>query len=474
MNDAWPNVLLLMVDQMRADCLGIAGHPIIQTPHLDHLAATGTRFECAYSACPICIPARRTLMTGRSAAAHGVLCNRHVPLLHPTLPQAFADAGYQTHLVGKLHLHPLRKRYGFHSADWSDSPRSTNDDDYQRFLQRHAADAQFISDAHGVGNNSWIARPWPLDNRLHFSHWCAESAINYLERRDPTLPFFLNVSFYHPHQPLTPPREHFEYYLRQPLPPPIDAAWSRVFDGPQHGLDTESWRVCLDENTMHQMRAAYYALITDIDDQIGRLLQRIPPDTWIVFVSDHGEMLGDHQWIRKRNALEGSARVPLIIRPPASESAYPCGQLRREPVELMDLMPTLLDAIGRTPPNTIEGRSLLSLMTGTSGWRKWLHGECCNVPTLNSGMQFLTDGKYKYIWYPGRGEEQFFDLDNDPDETTNLALSASDRDLSLWRERLVQRLVDRPEGFTDGRSLLRLDGPTPGVIEPQTTCEDQG
>ena len=137
MADSRPNIVLFMTDEQRGDCLGIDGHPVLQTPYLDELAAAGTRFRHAYSACPVCGPARRTLMSGRKPASHGVLMNAGGLLDGPTLPGELSRAGYQTHLVGKLHLSPRRKLYGFHSSAWADSPLgSPGSNDYQLFLAR--------------------------------------------------------------------------------------------------------------------------------------------------------------------------------------------------------------------------------------------------------------------------------------------------------------------------------------------------
>ena len=138
MTDDRPNVLLFMTDEHRGDALGIEGHLIVETPYLDSIAASGTHFTAGYSATPVCIPARRTIMTGTKASTHGVFMNYPTHMDLPTLPGILSAAGYQTHLVGKLHLYPGRKLYGFDSADWADTPAqhdtSIVDNDYQMFL----------------------------------------------------------------------------------------------------------------------------------------------------------------------------------------------------------------------------------------------------------------------------------------------------------------------------------------------------
>ncbi len=462
MTDSRPNILLVVTEHHRGDALGIEGHPVLQTPYLDHLAAGGVRFRRAYTACPVCIPARRTLMTGRRPASHGVLMNYHTWLDGPTLPGLLSQAGYQTHLVGKLHLWPMRRLYGFDSADWADSPREERPlNDYCRWLRREGVTMPGAGLAHGMSVNGWAVRPFHLDERFHFTNWCADRALEFLERRDPTAPFFLKVSFHQPHQPLTPPRWAYERYMAMDLPEPCVGDWARVFDGPVRGLPVDAWRACLEPAVLKQYRAAYYGCIDHIDGQLGRIFARLPRQTVVVFTSDHGEMLGDHQWIRKRNAYEPSARIPLLIRLPDSLGVEQ-GCVMEQPVELMDVMPTLLEAAGVDVPDSLDGRSVLPLLRGEGGWRQYLHGECAAVPTTESGMQYLTDGRRKYIYWPGPGVEQFFDLEQDPREMHDLAAEGRRADeLAAWRERLIAELDARPEGFVRDGELATLGGPTP-------------
>jgi arylsulfatase A-like enzyme len=464
MTESRPNIVLIMTDQQRGDCLGIEGHPVLQTPYLDALGAEGVRFARAYSACPVCVPARRTLMSGQRPRTHGVVMNYDTLLKGPTLPGELARAGYQTHLVGKLHLWPHRKLYGFTSADWADGPTAGVENDYQRFLRLQGVHFPNASDAHGMNGDGWAVRPWHLDERLHFTNWCVDRAIEFLERRDPTLPFFLKLSFLHPHQPLTPPACYYDRYLGMDLPEPCVGDWARVFEGPVRGLSVESWRTSLDPVVMKQFRAAYYASINHIDNQVGRILKLLPRNTALVFTADHGEMLGDHQWIRKRNPYEPSARIPLLMRFPET-LGLPQRKVLNHPVELMDVMPTLLEAAGAPIPESVEGRSVLPLLRGETKWRDYLHGECSEVPSTQSGMQYLTDGKKKYIWLPGPGVERFFDLEKDPCEMQDLSgRGEHSGEVRRFREILMRELAGRPEGFTDGKELKRLGKPTPNFL----------
>jgi arylsulfatase A-like enzyme len=175
-------------------------------------------------------------------------------------------------------------------------------------------------------------------------------------------------------------------------------------------------------------------------------------------------MLGDHGWVRKRSAYEGSAKIPMFFTLPAKlmrERGFASGIDAPDVVELMDVMPTILELLGLDVPECVDGKSLLPAMRKESLNREYIHGECARMETIGSGMQFLTDGKRKYIWYPGLGLEQFFDLEKDPGELHNLASDPVRADaLPVWRERVIRELDGRGEGFVKGGRLAKLDGPT--------------
>jgi arylsulfatase len=208
----------------------------------------------------------------------------------------------------------------------------------------------------------------------------------------------------------------------------------------------------IDPYVLHRARSGYYGHMTHIDHQLNRFFEVLQEfgemsNTYICFVSDHGEMMGDHYLFRKGFPYEGSARVPLILKGPAS-SGIQRGRVCDQVVELRDVMPTLLPV-----PDTVEGRSFLALAQGeTVTWRDYLHGE---HTLLDQSFQWLTDGHEKYVWFSGSGREQLFDLDHDPQEQHDLALrpGAADR-LQHWRQTLIQKLDGREEGFSDGQQLI--------------------
>ena len=454
-----PNIILIMTDQQRGDCLGIEGHTALQTPNLDWIARTGTHFRRGYSECPSCIPARRCLMTGTAPAANGMVGYGGAEWYPAhTLAGELTKAGYQTEMIGKLHLQPLHKRFGFEHMQLADATRG-KDNEYVEWLQKqHGRMDVDPGMAHGIASNGWVGRPHHLPEEQMHTFWCIDRAMGFLKKRDPSAPFFLNISMIDPHPPLTPPSVYYDRYIDRELPDPVVGDWAPEFDGPQKGLDPNASEICLDKHDMQCSRAAYYGMINFIDEQIGRLYQyasRALNDCLILFTSDHGEMLGDHNLFRKTWPYEASARVPFIARAPRSwglPSEVQCDS----PVGIQDIMPTFLDAAGVDIPETCTGKSLLPIMRGeASSVREVLHGEHSGCYANDQGNQYITDGKHKYIWYTQTGREHLFNLEDDPDECRDLALTEdADSLLHPWRNRMIATLKDRPEGFTDGEKLI--------------------
>lgn len=455
-----PNILLITTDQQRGDCLGLdpEGPNCLQTPNLDWIGRTGTHFRRGYAECPSCIPARRGLMTGTAPAANGAVGYRGAQWDPPhTLAGELSAAGYQTEMIGKLHLMPARKRYGFDHLQLADATRG-DDNDYVDWLQQyyHRNDVD-PGMAHGVSANGWVGRPHHLPEEQMHTFWCIDRSLNFLRKRDPTVPCFLNISFIDPHPPLTPPAHYYQRYIQRELPPPVVGDWAPEFDSTQKGLNPNAWEICLDAHDMHCARAAYYGMINFIDDQIGRLIQYTGGmrDWLVIFTSDHGEMLGDHNLYRKTWPYEASARVPFLMRAPA-KWGYPQESVCQSPVGLQDIMPTILDAAAVEIPDTCTGKSLLPVMRGeTDRVRDCLHGEHSGCYEYKHGNHYITDGHHKYIWYSQTGQEHLFNLQEDPHETRDLArLNEAETLLTPWRNRLIAFLRDRPEGFTDGTKLI--------------------
>ena len=454
-----PNIVLIITDQQRGDCVGHdpCAPPPLQTPNLNWLARTGTHFLRGYAECPSCIPARRSLMSGMAPAANGAT-GFAVADWNPahTLPGELTKAGYQTELIGKLHLFPERRRYGFEHVQRADATRGPHND-YVDWLRTHHGRMEIDPGmAHGVSSNSWVGRPHHLPEEQMHTFWAVDRAMEFLQRHDPSTPFFLKLAFIDPHPPLTPPAHYYQRYIDLDLPGPVVGDWAPEFEGPETGLDPNAWTICLDAEQMRSARAAYYGMVNFIDDQIGRLIQYANrfEDTFVVFTSDHGEMLGDHNHFRKTWPYEASARIPFIMRAPQSYG-LPAEVICRSPVGLQDIMPTILDAAGVDIPETCTGHSLMPIVRGDAdSVRTILHGEHGGCYDYADGNHYLTDGHNKYIWYSQTGREQLFDLDADPMEMHDLAIELDNKQLAPWRRELIRFLEGRPEGVTDGEQLI--------------------
>ena len=468
-----PNVLLIMVDQMRADCLSILDHPVVDTPHIDQLARSGVLFNNAYSATPSCVPARASLLTGMSQGKTGrVGYQDKVPWNYEhTMAGAFSEAGYHTQAIGKMHVYPTRQLFGFHNVRLHDGymhygrfkhqtttmESQEYTDDYLNWLRdRNGSDTDLI-DLGLDCNSSTVARPWHLPESLHPTNWVTTESIDFLRRRDPTKPFFLKMSYVRPHPPFDPPQAFYDMYRDLEMPEPPVGDWAQS-DDHQMGYNPITDRGIVPKLRLKRAQAAYYALITHIDHQIGRFINAMQEygvynNTIILFASDHGELLGDHNLYRKSMPYEGSAKVPFILADPGRQLTIKHHSTADGVVEMRDIMPTLLEAVGANIPETVDGDSVLPLCQGdSSSWRPYMHGEHTYG---QESFHYLTDGKEKYIWFSQTGQEQFFDLTQDANEMQDLALDEAYYErVRYYRKELVKTLKDREEGFSDGEQLI--------------------
>lgn len=456
-----PHLLLITTDQQRYDTMGLNGNPHLQTQNLDGMAARGVNFTRGYVTCPSCIAARRTILTGQAPATHGLVgYNEDHPFDPPfTLPGLLGRAGYQTQLVGKLHQMPQRRRFGFDNILLSNAPTARPDsawqkeNDYVDWLREQGIQAP--PQYHGINGNGRLARPWPMDEWYHHTTWVTTKAIEFMtQKRDPSCPFFLHVSYWAPHPPLIPPQAYYDRYVRiMDRFAPTLGEWAPRTE-PRRGVvpENKSGPFRLDE-IQHAM-AGYYGLVNHVDDQVQRLIEsfynyggpRGKEPMWIVYTSDHGELLGDHHLFRKSLAYEGSAHVPFFVTgrnvdlPRRTSDALVC---------LEDLLPTFCDLAGVAVPEGVDGRSLMPIVRGeASGIREELHGEHGGGSYEN---HWLVHGWFKYIWYARTNEEQLFDLQNDPHELHDL--SGDPRLLRPLRERMAAHLKGRSDYTYDVSAL---------------------
>jgi choline-sulfatase len=434
-----PNVLFVTVDQWAAGMFGHAGHPVIQTPTIDQLARLGTRYSNAYSESPICIPARRTIMTGQTPRSHGdrsFMPAEPMPR-QPLLAQCFRDAGYQATAIGKLHVFPQRDRIGFDDTLLAEEgrPQLGAVDDYDMFLsdQGHTGQ-QFM---HGMSNNDYQTRPWHLPESLHVTNWITRTAALSIKRRDPTRPAFWHVSYSHPHPPLVPLSDYLDMYRDVEIDLPVSGTWAEKTDDLPSALRVvrNYWPTIHSPEQHRALRRAYYALCTQIDHQIRILMgtlreENLLDNTIIMLTADHGDMLGQHGLWAKTLFYEGSANVPMILVGTAGCERINPGALDHRLVGLQDIMPTLLDLADIHIPTSVEGLSMVG-----KNRRDTMFGECGEG---RNATRMLRDNRYKLIWYPANSCIQLFDLDNDPQEMHDLSQVAA---CQAVREKLEAALV---------------------------------
>jgi arylsulfatase len=455
-----PNILYLMSDQHRYDCMGNSGNSAIHTPNLDRIAAEGVRFTRAYTSTPSCTPARSAILTGLSPWHHGMLGYGRVAKSYPLeLPRAVRDAGYYTFGIGKMHWFPQKSLHGFHDTLVDESGRAENPgfvSDYRRWFK--AVAPELDPDATGIGWNDHRAGAYALPEEFHPTRWTADRAVEYLEGYDKQEPFMLKVSFARPHSPYDPPRRFMDMYDQRAMPKPPIGGWASGYEPLAEGFGNSIWHGKLPPDTVSRSRKGYYGSVSFIDEQIGRILSTLESrgmldNTLIIYFADHGDMLGDHNLWRKTYPYEGSARIPMLLRWPewmGMEDAR--GSERSQPVELRDILPTFLEAAGEKIPDGLDGRSLLELVRSDTGnWRETLDLEHWRCYSSHNNWNALTDARYKYIFCAYDGSEQLFDLHNDPNELQDLASVAAHRGLlEQWRARLAGHLAERGEAYVEG------------------------
>ncbi|MGM9802918.1 MAG: arylsulfatase [Muribaculaceae bacterium] len=461
-----PNIILIMTDQQRGDAVGCAGNTVIKTPNIDRLASDGYLFGNAYTACPSSTPARAGLLTGLSPWHHGMLGYGEVAEHYRfEMPQMLRNDGYYTVGIGKMHWHPQRSTHGFHAMLIDESGRIEDPyfmSDYRRWFATQAPGVN--PDATGIGWNDHGARVYQLSERLHPTVWTADQAITTIENYNNDLPLMMKVSFARPHSPYDPPQRVLDSYNGVAMPPAAHGEWSNSIGAnlTDPSKNKEAAFGQFSPEYVDNSRRHYYAAITFIDEQVGRLIEALKrkgmyDNTLIIFTSDHGDMMGDHNMWRKTYAYEGSAAIPMILKvPSAMKVAKPRGSVIDAPVELRDILPTMLDVAGDTVPEGMDGASMLTLLRSDNApWRRYIDFEHATCYSDRNYWVALTDGHLKYIWFVPTGEEQLFDLDRDAQETNNLVDNKKyKKQLADLREAMVQHLSERGDQWVKDGKLV--------------------
>jgi len=451
------NFIIYLADTHRGDHLGLAGHPVCETPNIDNMVNRGAYFPNAYSEIPSTTGAQRVILSGKGSYDCGQVGYQTCPWGETdTVAKILADHGYQCFSIGCRNIYPQRKLYGFHRVILTGCRDEPGGGDYPEWLRLHAGPTADPS-GHGVDSNGWDARPWHLEERFNPVNWTIDTTLDVLAKRDPSLPFFVWLSLGPPHAPFCPPQPFWDRYIDRGIPGPVYGDWCARHDVQLSGPPPATWRGSITAEQYQRMRAGYMGCVTHVDHELGRLKQRLQrmkllSNTMIIYISDHGDMQFDHHLFRKTYAYEGSARVPFVVEYPTGWG-LPTGAFDHI-VGLQDVAPTIYAAAGIEPPEGVTGRSVLDAVRGKP-WREFLHGEHSPCYSLEEAMHYLTDGKEKYIWFPVTGEEQLFDIVNDRDELRDLGRDAECADrVALWRPRLIDWLGRRGDGFSDGKQLI--------------------
>ena len=487
-----PSILFIMADQVNPEFLPTYGHRVVKTPHLDSLASDGVVFDTAYCSNPICAPSRFSMLTGKLASRAGVYDHGcEMPASAPTMMHYLRHLGYHTALSGKMHFLGPDQLHGYEERLTTDIYPS----DFGWGPDWRAGTPEIPWAPTGISPRTVLeAGPCARSMQLDYDEEVAHQAIQKiydLARRPEPQPFFLTVSFSQPHSPFVAGREHWERYendeIDLPEVPPLSVdemdAHSRRL---HHMFHIDEYTVT--EQDVRNARRAYYGMISYIDDKVGELMAALREtdlleDTLVVFTSDHGEMLGERGLWYKQSLLEGSLRVPLMMRMP--NRIHQCARVS-QPVSLLDLLPTFVELASDDEEvsyvEPIEGRSLLPLLSSEKYASEHPVFAEYSAEGTYAPCLMVRKGKYKYI-YCETDPALLFDLDNDPRELNNLAEDAACSDVLADMHEELLRIWDPEQYRCDAlasqkrqwfihRVLLKTT-PNPWVFQPTTNARHQ-
>lgn len=427
-DDARPDILLIMTDQQRFDTIRCLGNDLIRTPNLDRLVARSTTFGNAYSTCPVCVPARYTIRTGCEPTRTDIWDNtvpngRHAAIadeIGPYLGETMSGLGYRTFGVGKFHTTPWDAPVGLetqlHSEELYHTPEQRAGDAYAAWIAAEHPEHDWVDALMGERTEMYYMpqmSAMPADCTVE--SWAADRTVELIETDDPR-PYFGHVSFIGPHPPFAPPAPFHRMYDpdRMPLPVLGDLAVDHLdqhLPWMNHAVFAED----VDGARARSLKARYYAEITYIDGCLGRILDAVdrrpdPDNVMIIFVSDHGDLLGDHHGWQKESFFEAATRIPFLVGWPRR---LPQGGTRDDLVALTDLFGTITSAAGT--PELRQGHDVLGGLLGTTAPRDHLFG-FHGRPGTERFKAMVRQGSDKLIWMANGGRRLLFDLATDPDE----------------------------------------------------------
>ncbi len=442
-----PNILFLFTDQQRFDTIAAHGNPNLQTPVLDGLVQSGVSFTRAYTPCPVCVPARYSLATGLMPHQTGLTDNGPMEHRDRSFMEMLSEAGYQGFGAGKMHM----TFPGGPDQLWGFEKRACNEGvgDQNHFRQNLDKNGfAHVADSMGARSEMYyIPQVSQLPAHLHHTAWTVSSCLDFLAERDESRPFLMMASFEKPHPPFEPPVPWNKLYRGAAMPDPkmpthpeeCHTFWNR-FQNRYKYRDSG-----IDRNLLRTMKAYYYAEISFIDFQIGRILQQLERDglrenTLILLAADHGELMGDYGCFGKRCFLDSAARIPLVLSYPGGPQDVRCDA----PVNLVDILPTFLSAAGAQVPDRCQGADLRAIGEGKVE-RNATYGQFQSGCWAN---YMVCNRNYKYIYSAPDRREYFFDLLRDPQELENRAGS------TLYAHKIAEMRQSALDYFADAEGAV--------------------
>lgn len=467
-----PNIVVICSDQHHPRMTGYRGHPQVRTPNLDALAADGAHFTNAYCTSPICVPSRMSFTTGKYANEVGSWF-LYVPLdeKETTWPRRLEASGYRTTMLGKLDLCGPYQDAGFgehriieRRGAWARYPRDTPfvdrlngyvRPDKRRHIDNSGIRAPLVTD----GRHGHDDRYGFYDHDRIVTDWAVEYLRDKGTAQSTEDPWALYVGLLYPHWPYCVPEEYFRQYFPDNVTMPHDAHF------PNDALHPplRHFQSCLGidgitEDDVRRTVAAYYGMITALDDNIGRIIGELKAqgryeDTYIIYLSDHGESLGEHGLFYKQCSYEGSVGVPVVLHGPGVEP----GTRFEAPVSLIDLYPTILDLAGVDCEPDRPGRSWRRLVAGTEEPAEAVFAEF-HGNFFTDSWYLIRTGDLKYTWY-GNARPTLFDIAADPGEMHDLADDPAYADALADCERILRGIVDPEATALRAKRDLGLIGP---------------
>ncbi len=461
-----PNIIFIFPDQHRGDILGCMGDPVVITPNLDKLASEGVVFTECFTNSPLCIPARATLMTGKYVSEHGVINNNmEASSLSQSHVRNIRDAGYHTAVIGKTHLYEHRANSGWsHTNDKIDVLREWGFEDiheitgpiasarinspYTDYLKEKGLlkdHRKYLIEYYTEWSRGeakpWKLPPSPLPSEDQLDSYTGQKAVEWIHNYNRKKPFYLQICFPGPHDPFDSTQEYRNKYKAEEMPVGILEKPKQPYPGNVNFVLNWSGLDGMTESQNQLMKTYYYGKITLIDEWIGKIIKTLEEkelldNTWLIYTSDHGEMLGDHMMSHKIVFYEGALRIPLIIKPPGSTDGWQCKGL----TDHIDIAASLLDIAKAKTLENSEGRSLIPQVLAGPEDQNAQKGK--NV-VFSQVLQYtmVRNERYKLVVRTHNLKPvEFYDLKNDPNELEN---RFNDPTLQEVRQQLIDLHISK-------------------------------